>query len=203
MQSMHRIRRLTLAALGLGAPLLAFGAPETLDNFRLTDQQGASHELYYLTDKKAVVLLAQGSECKGSQAAAATLEGLRAKYEPQGITFLQINSNLPGSADGVSRPTVATHTTKGMPLLVDDTQLIGESLGLKRNGEVLIANPQGWKVTYRGGVGAVRRCSTRWLRAVQSRLPRAKLRAARSRCPSVTRNRRTHRSRTRRRSRRC
>ena len=155
MQSMHRIRRLTLAALGLGAPLLAFGAPETLDNFRLTDQQGASHELYYLTDKKAVVLLAQGSECKGSQAAAATLEGLRAKYEPQGITFLQINSNLPGSADGVSRPTVATHTTKGMPLLVDDTQLIGESLGLKRNGEVLIANPQGWKVTYRGGVGAV------------------------------------------------
>jgi len=155
MQSMHRIRRLTFAALGLGAPLLAFGAPETLDNFRLTDQQGASHELYYFTDKKAVVLLAQGSDCKGSQAAAATLEGLRAKYEPQGITFLQINSNLPGSADGASRPTVATHTTKGIPLLVDETQLIGESLGLKRNGEVLIANPQGWKVTYRGGVGAV------------------------------------------------
>jgi hypothetical protein len=155
MQSMHRIRRLTFAALGLGAPLLACGAPETLDNFRLTDQQGASHELYYLTDMKAVVLLAQGSECKGSQAAAATLESLRAKYEPQGIRFLHINSNLPGSADSVSRPTVATHATKGIPILVDETQLIGESLGLKRNGEVLIANPQGWKVTYRGGVGGV------------------------------------------------
>ena len=155
MQSMHLIRRLTFAALGLGAPLLAFGAPETLDNFRLTDQQGASHELYYLTDMKAVVLLAQGSECKGSQAAAAALEGLRAKYEPQGIRFLHINSNLPGSADSVSRPTVATHATKGIPILVDETQLIGESLGFKRNGEVLIANPQGWKVTYRGGVGGV------------------------------------------------
>ena len=155
MQSMHRIRRLTFAALGLGAPLLAFAAPETLDNFRLTDQQGASHELYYLTDMKAVVLLAQGSECKGSQAAAATLEGLRAKYEPQGIKFLHINSNLPGSADSVSRPTVATHATKGIPILVDETQLIGESMGFKRNGEVLIANPQGWKVTYRGGVGGV------------------------------------------------
>jgi hypothetical protein len=155
MQSMHRIRRLTFAALGLGAPLLAFAAPETLDNFRLTDQQGASHELYYLTDMKAVVLLAQGSECKGSQAAAATLEGLRAKYEPQGIKFLHINSNLPGSADSVSRPTVATHATKGIPILVDETQLIGESIGFKRNGEVLIANPQGWKVTYRGGVGGV------------------------------------------------
>jgi hypothetical protein len=155
MQSMHRIRRLTFAALGLGAPLLAFGAPETLDNFRLTDQQGASHELYYLTDMKAVVLLAQGSECKGSQAAAATLEGLRAKYEPQGIKFLHIHSNLPGSADNVSRPTVATHATKGIPILVDETQLIGESIGFKRNGEVLVANPQGWKVMYRGGVGGV------------------------------------------------
>ena len=78
-------------------------SPETLDNFRLTDQQGASHELYYLSDMKAVVLLAQGNGCEVSQAAAATLEGLRAKYEPQGVTFLQINSNLPASRDGASR----------------------------------------------------------------------------------------------------
>ena len=152
MDSMRYI--LTVAALVLGAPL-AFASPEIVDNFRLTDQQGASHELYYLSDMKAVVLLAQGSECKGSATAAATLEGLRAKYEPQGVTFLQINSNLPGSADGVSPPTVATHTSKGIPVLVDETQLIGESLGLKRNGEVLVVNPQGWKIAYRGGSGAV------------------------------------------------
>ena len=153
---MHSMRHiLTVAALVSSVPLVAAASPETLDNFRLTDQQGASHELYYLSDMKAVVLLAQGTQCKASQAAAATLEGLRAKYEPQGITFLQINSNLPGSANGVSLPTVAAQATKGIPVLVDETQLIGESLGLKRNGEVLIANPQGWKVTYRGGIGAV------------------------------------------------
>jgi hypothetical protein len=152
---MHSMRHiLTLAALVSSAPL-AFASPQIVDNFRLTDQQGASHELYYLSDMKAVVLLAQGTTCKASQAAAATLEGLRAKYESQGVTFLQINSNLPASADAASPPTVATHATQGMPVLVDETQLIGESLGLKRNGEVLIASPQGWKVTYRGGVGAV------------------------------------------------
>ena len=38
---------------------------------------------------------------------------------------------------------------------MDETQLVGESLGFTRNGEVLIANPQGWKVMYRGGFGAV------------------------------------------------
>ncbi len=153
---MHRMRHIAVvAALASNVPMLALASPDVLDNFRLTDQQGASHELYYLSDAKAVVLLAQGSQCKDSQAAAATLEGLRAKYESQGVTFLQINSNLPGSGEATTRPTVATHTSQGMPVLVDETQLIGEGLGLTRNGEVLIANPQGWKVAYRGGVGAV------------------------------------------------
>jgi hypothetical protein len=152
---MHSMRHILSAAALLSSAPLAFGSPDIVDNFRLTDQQGASHELYYLSDMKAVVLLAQGTTCKASQAAAATLEGLRAKYEPRGVTFLQINSNLPKSPDGVAQPTVATHTTQGIPILVDETQLIGEALGLERNGEVLIANPQGWKVTYRGGVGAV------------------------------------------------
>ena len=69
-----------LASLLASAPL-AFGSAEIVDNFRLTDQQGASHELYYLSDMKAVVLLAQGTACDASQKAAATIEGLRAKYE--------------------------------------------------------------------------------------------------------------------------
>ena len=101
---MIRMRRIAslVAVLGLGAPLLAWSATETVDNFRLTDQQGASHELYYLSDMKAVVLLAQGTGCEASQQASLALAGLRAKYEPQGIKFLHINSNLPGSADSVS-----------------------------------------------------------------------------------------------------
>jgi hypothetical protein len=144
-----------LAVLGLGVPLPGWGAPETIDNFRLTDQQGASHELYYLSDMKAVVLLARGTACEASKKAAATLEGLRAKYEPLGVTFLLLDSNL---ADGASREALARQAKQagiGMPILMDETQLIGESLGFTRNGEVLIASPQGWKVTYRGGIGAV------------------------------------------------
>ena len=48
-----------------------------------------------------------------------------------------------------------------MPILMDEAQLVAESLGFTRNGEVLIANPQGWKVTYRGGSAPCRRRSTR------------------------------------------
>src|SRR5215218_4844033 len=104
---------------------------------------------------KAVVLLARGTGCEASQKAAAQLEGLRAKYEPRGVTFLLLDSNL---ADAASREALAKHAKQaglGLPILMDETQLVGESLGITRNGEVLIANPQGWKIAYRGGVGAV------------------------------------------------
>ncbi|HKU15628.1 MAG TPA: redoxin domain-containing protein [Steroidobacteraceae bacterium] len=144
-----------VALLGLGAPLLASGMPETLDNFRLTDQQGTSRELYYLSDQKAVVLLAQGTACEASQQAAVALESLRARYESKGIAFLLVDANV---ADGASREALAAKARQDgvtLPILMDETQLVSESLGFTRNGEVVIADPQGWKVTYRGGIGAV------------------------------------------------
>jgi AhpC/TSA family protein len=152
---MHSMRLILSVAALLSSATLAFGSPEIVDNFRLTDQQGTSHELYYLSDMKAVVLLAQGTGCEASQKAAATLEGLRAKYEPQGVTFLLLDSNL---QDAGSREALAKQQKQAglsLPILMDETQLVGEALGITRNGEVLIANPQGWKVAYRGGVGAV------------------------------------------------
>ena len=152
---MHSMRHIvTAAALFASAPL-AFGSAEIVDNFRLTDQQGTSHELYYLSDMKAVVLLAQGTGCDASQKAAATIEGLRAKYERQGVTFLLLDSNLQDAASREALAGKAKQAGIGLPILMDEAQLVGEALGITRNGEVLIANPQGWKVAYRGGVGAV------------------------------------------------
>ena len=152
---MHSMRLvLSVAALLSSAPL-TFGSPEIVDNFRLTDQQGTSHELYYLSDMKAVVLLAQGTGCDASQKAATTIESLRAKYEPQGVTFLLLDSNLQDAASREALASKARQAGIGLPILMDETQLVGEALGITRNGEVLIANPQGWKVAYRGGVGAV------------------------------------------------
>jgi AhpC/TSA family len=152
---MHSMRHILTAAALLSSAPLAFGSADIVDNFRLTDQQGTSHELYYLSDMKAVVLLAQGTGCEASQKAAATLDGLRAKYEPQGVTFLLLDSNLQDAASREALARQAKQAGLSLPILMDETQLVGEALGFTRNGEVLIANPQGWKVAYRGGVGAV------------------------------------------------
>lgn len=132
---------------------LASGAGDVVDNFRLLDHQGASHELYYLSDMKAVVLMAHGSQCAASAEAALQLGALRERYQPQGVEFLLLDSNLPDSRGGIVQQ--AQESGVDLPMLLDETQLIGESLGLERNGEAYVINPQGWKIAYRGSVSGV------------------------------------------------
>jgi AhpC/TSA family len=137
------------AMVGMCGPAFALAPGETVDNFRLIDQRGASHELYYLSDMKAVVLVAHGNSCEASRQAEAALEASRAKFEPQAVAFLAIDSNLADGREAIAAQ--ATRSKPGMPILVDDSQLIGESLGFTHDGEVLIVEPrQGWKVVWHG-----------------------------------------------------
>jgi peroxiredoxin len=134
----------------LAGPALALSPGDTVDNFRLIDQNGLSHELYYLSDMKAVVLLADGNGCAASRSAAKSVDAMRAKYQAQGVEFLAIDSNLKDTPESISKEAKADGI--GMPVLSDELQLIGESLGFMHNGEVLIVNAQTWKVLYRGAV---------------------------------------------------
>ena len=134
----------------IAAPdLLAPG--DTVDNFRLLDHLGQSHQLYYLSDTKAVVLIAQGNSCAANAGTLPDIKKLREKYAPQNVEFLMINSNLTDGRDQIVA--AAKQQAIDLPILMDDTQLIGESLGLRSNGEVLVVNPKGWKLAYRGNTG--------------------------------------------------
>jgi peroxiredoxin len=132
----------------LTTPLFALSPGEVVEDFRLNDQNGQSHELYYLSDMKAVVLMASGAGCAPSRTAAKTLENLRSTYQAQGVEFLAIDSNLKDTSESIAKDAKADNVT--LPVLTDELQLIGESLGFTRSGEVLIVNPQDWKVIYRG-----------------------------------------------------
>ncbi len=134
----------------LAGPALSLNPGDTVDNFRLIDQNGLSHELYYLSDMKAVVLLAVGNGCPASRSAAKSLDAMRAKYQGQGVEFLAIDSNLKDTPESIGKEVKASGI--GIPVLSDELQLIGESLGFSRNGEVVIVNAQTWKVLYRGAV---------------------------------------------------
>ena len=149
---MNTRSRLIVAAATFCAARFAFALSpgETVDNFRLLDHQGGSRELYYLSDMKAVVLMAQGNGCAASRDSVPGMKALRDQYRTQGVEVLLIDSNLPDTSAAIVKEAAAAGID--MPILIDETQLIGEALDLRRNGEVLVINPQGWKLAYRGPV---------------------------------------------------
>ncbi len=144
--------RSALLLLGLlsTAAASALEVNDRVDNFRLFDHTGASHELYYFNDAKAIAFLVQGNGCPIVRNAAPRFKELRDEFADQGVEFLMLNSNLQDT-----RATIAKEAAKygyDMPILDDETQLIGEGLGLVRTGVVFVVDPQTWTVSYAGAI---------------------------------------------------
>jgi len=80
--------------LWLAAQVWAIPPGQVVDNFRLLDQNGKSHELYYSSDMKAIVLMVHGNGCPIVRQAVPAMREIREKYQAQGVEFLLLNSNL-------------------------------------------------------------------------------------------------------------
>jgi len=139
-----------LAGFGGVGGALALEPGQRVDNFRLLDHRGVSHELYYLSDAKAVVLMVHGNGCPIVRNALPTLRALRDRYGGRGVEFLLINSNLQDNRDAVAQE--AAEFGIDLPILKDETQLIGESLGVERTADVFVIEPGTWKLLYRGPI---------------------------------------------------
>ncbi len=134
-----------VAAAALWAASAGATAPiDHVDNFALLDQAGKYHDLYYLSDAKAVVLMTHDDECAAVSDALPALEQAKASYAGRGVEFLMINTQ--DDRDAVA----AKAKGSSIPVLLDDTHLVSESLQLTRAGEVLVIDPKGWKIAYRG-----------------------------------------------------
>ena len=102
----------------------AIAPGQVVDNFRLLDQNGKSHELYYSSDMKAIVLMVHGNGCPIVRQALPALREIREKYQAQGVEFLLLNSNLQDNRDAVAAE--AKEFNVDFPILLDQAQLIGE-----------------------------------------------------------------------------
>ena len=144
--------KLLQTAFLLGCTLLATaGAQATrVDNFVLLDHRGEARELYYQSDARAVVLIAQANGCKAVHSRLADYQALRDEYEPRGVRVFMINS----SADDNRSEIVAEAEALGidMPILDDSAQLVGRSLELNQTTEVLVINTNNWELVYRGAL---------------------------------------------------
>ena len=164
---MNTARTATLAAVAaLTAALLSSAAPGALSaaqaaapaaapvgNFMLVDQNLVAHELYRLADAPAVVLVAHQDGDAGATAQAGKLNSLAAAYGAKGVQFLMLDSSQKDRMEAIQAETAKTGLK--IPVLVDDNQIVGESLGVTRSGEAFVIDPKSWQVVYHGPAAGV------------------------------------------------
>jgi hypothetical protein len=126
-------------------------AADRVGDFALMDQEGYSHQMSWYDDHAAVALLVQANGSAATASALGEFEALQARYEEQGIEFFMINPT--GTQDRASVVAEIARLGSTIKVLMDDTQLISEALGVDKTGEVFVFNPKSFTVEYRGPVG--------------------------------------------------
>jgi len=82
----------------------ATAMPMRIDNFMLPDADYMGHELYREAgDAKVVVLITQMNNCPIVRNLAPALKALEAKYGPQGVKFMMLNSAVQDSAEDIRK----------------------------------------------------------------------------------------------------
>ncbi len=142
----HRSSLLAACAALLATTVAAM----PLDNFALTDQSGAKHQLFDDGDAKVVVLLVQGNGCPVVRNALIDLASVREHFEGAPVRFLMINSNL--QDDQASIRAEAEEWGIDLPVLVDDAQEVGEALAFTRTAEALVIDTRSRSIAYRGPI---------------------------------------------------
>ncbi|WP_394764014.1 redoxin domain-containing protein [Phenylobacterium sp.] len=146
---------LAVAALAAPAGVAAEtpnATPQHVDDFQLTDHTRLAQHLYYFGYTPAIVVMSRSNGTAYSAAGDAALEKLNAAYKARGVVVWGLDSNLADSRDAVAAVAAKAHLS--VPILIDEQQLVGEQLGVQREGEVFVINPKTWTVAYRGPLDA-------------------------------------------------
>ena len=128
----------------------ALASAERVGDFALLDHQGKFHKLSWYGEQKAVVLFVQGNGCPIVRNGAPTLKALRDEFEPQGVSFFMLNPQPQDNRDSIGAE--AEKFGYDLPILVDESQLVAETLGVDRTSETFIINPETSEVLYRGPI---------------------------------------------------
>ena len=127
---------------------------ERADDFRLVDQNSKAYLLSYYKYAPAIVLISQQNGAKEIRGAVSAIKQLQTDFAGKDVQVFMLNSN-----PNDTRETVAAEMAKlglDIPVLLDDSQLVGESLGVSRVAQALVIDPKSWKVVYSGPINSAK-----------------------------------------------
>lgn len=123
---------------------------DVVENFRLLDHEGKSHELYRQTQAPAVVLVVAGNGCPIVRQSVGTLKALRERFADKKVIFWLLDSN--SQDDQASIAEEAKEFGIDLPILMDKIQIVARSLKVTRTAEAIAISTKDWKVFYRGAI---------------------------------------------------
>ena len=140
----------TLLCTLFGALVCSAAEPYKIGDFTLLDHQGKSHQLSYYGDLDAVVILIHGNDNPLVQKSVQTLNKVRAGLAGRDIAYFMLNPQVSDTRLTIARE--AEQLGYELPILVDETQLVAESLKVERLAETVVIDAQTMEVLFRGAV---------------------------------------------------
>ena len=143
----------------------AVSRPMAVEDFALLDHRGEFHQLSRHSDAAFVVLYVFSNGCPIVRQNVTDLEKLAAEYAPKGVRMCALDPATQDDRAAVVEETKSLAMT--LPVLLDDTQLIAEGLGITRTGEAIVVRTKDWTLAWRGpiddrvGYGAQKPVATR------------------------------------------
>jgi hypothetical protein len=119
-----------------------------VSNFRLTDHNGVTRELYYESTAKAIVLVFTGTGSPRATPTADALRALRSRFGANDVVLWQIDSNLGADRTTIAAEQVANNNTA--PVLIDQAQVVAAEYVVTHQLEAFVINPANWTLVYRG-----------------------------------------------------
>lgn len=134
----------------LGMNSVSAASGRGVSDFALLDHEGRFHQLSRYEDKAAIVIYVYGNNCSVSAKMLPKLNLLQDKYSKRNIQFLMLDPFQDDNRQSV----ISALSSSGnkIPVLMDSSQLVSQSLGIKTAGEVLVIDPQRMELLYRGAI---------------------------------------------------
>jgi mono/diheme cytochrome c family protein len=148
----NKIKFVMLALLSTVMASNVAVAADRVGDFSLLDQDGYFHNMSWYDDQLVIAFLVQANDSDATAAALPDFTALQQKYSARGIEFMMINPM--GRLNRAAVKAKLVDYGVDIPVLMDDTRIVSEALGIDRSGEVLLFNPDNFKVEYKGSVAA-------------------------------------------------
>jgi peroxiredoxin len=121
----------------------------TIENFKLQDFRGATHELKEWADRDIVVVAFVGTECPVAKLYGPRLAELAGRYEAKKVGFVAIDSNRQDTLADLAQ--YARVSKIDFPLLKDPSNAVADQFGAERTPEVFVLD-KARVIRYRGRI---------------------------------------------------